>query len=841
MIVEGGYIRVVQDVRGKYGSEGDYVMNRPLHGPQNPTPVDHATDTYDTIDWLVKNVPESNGRVGILGISYDGFLPLMALVNPHPALKVLRADEPDGRRLDGRRLVPQRRLPPADDGLHLRPGGDRKSEVKWWTSHYDDYDMFLQAGSAGELGRRRGLEQVGFWRKLLEHPSYDAFWRDQAVDKMLAAPAAEGARDAGPQPLGPGGHLRRASPSTRRSSRRTRATTRCSWSWAPGITARRSGTAARSAPCDSTATPRSTSAGRSCARSWTSYLKDGAPKADLPPVTAFETGTNAWRRLPAWPAGCASGCSIRPTPLYLAAGLKLSFAAPKPGDAAFEEYVSDPAKPVPFRARPIRPTGAADGSWPRWLVDDQREASGRPDVLAFVSDVLTAPVKISGQPVANLVASTSGTDSDWVVKLIDVYPDEVAGQPAMGGYQLMVSADIFRGRYRESLETAKPIAANQPLLYRFALPDGQPRLPAGPPDHGAGPVELVPALRPQSADLRAQHLLGEAGGLPKGRAAGLPRSRPGELHRAAPRGDALTAEQSAHAAPVDSHKAKESTMPASQVEKGERFRALHARPGAFVIPNPWDAGTARILTGLGFEALTTTSAGLAFTLGKRDGAGRVTREETLANAKAIVDATDLPVAGDLENGFGDAPGAVAETIRLAGEVAGLVGGSIEDSTGDPQRPLYDFRHAVERVAAAAEAARKLPSPFVLVGRAENYIHGRPDLDDTLRRLQAFEAAGADVLYAPGLTRDEDIRTVCASVSKPVNVVMGLTGVKGTSFSVSGLAALGVRRISLGASLSRAALGAFVRAAREVRERGTFGYAEEAITYAEANALVAGRR
>jgi len=281
-------------------------------------------------------------------------------------------------------------------------------------------------------------------------------------------------------------------------------------------------------------------------------------------------------------------------------------------------------------------------------------------------------------------------------------------------------------------------------------------------------------------------------------------------------------------------------MAASQVEKGERFRALHARPGAFVIPNPWDAGTARILTGLGFEALTTTSAGLAFTLGKRDGAGRVTREETLANAKAIVDATDLPVAGDLEHGFGDAPGTVAETIRLAGEVAGLVGGSIEDSTGDPQRPLYDFQHAVERVAAAAEAARKLPSPFVLVGRAENYLHGRPDLDDTLRRLQAFEAAGADVLYAPGLTRDEDIRTVCASLSKPVNVVMGLTGVKGASFSVSGLTALGVRRISLGASLSRSALGAFVRAAREVRERGTFSYAEEAITYAEANALVAGQ-
>jgi hypothetical protein len=192
---------------------------------------------------------------------------------------------------------------------------------------------------------------------------------------------------------------------------------------------------------------------------------------DVAPVMAFETGTYKWRRLSAWPAGCASGCQIQPTPLYFNAGLKLSSAAPKSGDAAFEEYVSDPAKPVPFRARPNRPTGYTNElTWWRWLVDDQREASSRPDVVSFVSDVLTAPMKISGQPIANLIASTSGTDSDWVVKVIDVYPDEVASQPEMGGYQLMISADIFRGRYRESLETAKPIEADKPLLYRFALP-----------------------------------------------------------------------------------------------------------------------------------------------------------------------------------------------------------------------------------------------------------------------------------------------------------------------------------------------------------------------------------
>jgi 2-methylisocitrate lyase-like PEP mutase family enzyme len=274
-------------------------------------------------------------------------------------------------------------------------------------------------------------------------------------------------------------------------------------------------------------------------------------------------------------------------------------------------------------------------------------------------------------------------------------------------------------------------------------------------------------------------------------------------------------------------------MRASQTAKAERFQALHARPGAFVIPNPWDAGTARILERLGFEALTTTSAGLAFVLGRRDGTGEVSREETLANAKAIVEATDLPVAADLENGFGHTPEAAGETIRLAGE-AGLVGGSIEDSTGDSRRPIYDFEQAVERMAAAAAAARAFPFPFVLVGRAENFLHGRPDLDDTIRRLQAFEAAGADALFAPGLTRAEDIRTVCASVRKPVNVVMGL---KSASFSVAELAALGVRRISLGSALSRAALGAFVRAAREIQEHGTFRFAEDALLYAEANDLV----
>lgn len=272
-------------------------------------------------------------------------------------------------------------------------------------------------------------------------------------------------------------------------------------------------------------------------------------------------------------------------------------------------------------------------------------------------------------------------------------------------------------------------------------------------------------------------------------------------------------------------------MTPTQSDKGARFVALHQRPGAFVIPNPWDAGTARILESLGFEALTTTSAGLAFTFGRRD--GEMTRDETLANAKVIVEATELPVAADLENGFGDAPEDAAGTIRLAGESAGLVGGSIEDSTGNPDRPIYDFEHAVERVAAAAEAARALPHPFVFVARAENFLHGRPDLDDTIRRLQAFEKAGADALFAPGITDPDAIRAVCASVEKPVNVVIGI---KGMAMSIDELAALGVRRISLGSSLSRAALGAFLRAAREIREQGTFSYVSDALPSPEANAF-----
>lgn len=273
-------------------------------------------------------------------------------------------------------------------------------------------------------------------------------------------------------------------------------------------------------------------------------------------------------------------------------------------------------------------------------------------------------------------------------------------------------------------------------------------------------------------------------------------------------------------------------MSTTQSEKHALFKSMHERPGVFVIPNPWNAGTARILTALGFEALATTSAGFAFSLGRRDSAAALSRDEVLANAKEIVDATHLPVSADLEDGYGSAPEACAETVRLA-TAAGLVGGSIEDATGDAENPIFEFNHAVERVAAACEAARELP--FVLTARAENFLHGRPDLDDTIRRLQAFEEAGAEVVYAPGLPSLEAIRTLCESVARPVNVVMGL---RPPVFSVEELQEAGVKRISVGGAFARAALGAFVRAAREVKEKGTFTFATEAITGAEVSQYMA---
>ncbi len=469
VILEDGYIRVVQDIRGKYDSEGDYIMNRPLSGPQNPTPVDDSTDTYDTIDWLVKNVPESNGKVGTIGISYDGFEPLMALINPHPALKV---SVPMNPMVDGWM---------GDDWFHngafrqnnapyiYEQAGTRDNSEKWWSSFHDDYDQYMSAGSAGEIGRRHGLTQIGFWNKILAHPAYDSFWSDQAVDRILANQplkvpvmlvhslwdaediyGAIAVYDA-IKPKDTKGDMVKLVIGP--------------WYHGQGI--------------DDGSALGNVRFGFDTARFWrehvlrpylAQYLKDIAPTAEIAPVTAFQTGTNDWQRLNSWPVSCDKGCAHKPRALYLTAGNKLSFDAPTAGEA-FTEYVSDPARPVPFRSRPVQPVGYDAGqTWAQWLTDDQREASGRTDVLTFTSPVLTEPMTVGGQPLVHLVASTSGTDSDWVVKLIDVYPDEYYQQPEMGGYQLAVSMDILRGRYREGFTTAKPIKANAPLAYEFKLP-----------------------------------------------------------------------------------------------------------------------------------------------------------------------------------------------------------------------------------------------------------------------------------------------------------------------------------------------------------------------------------
>ncbi|HLI62479.1 MAG TPA: CocE/NonD family hydrolase [Terriglobales bacterium] len=501
VIVEGGYIRVVEDVRGKYGSEGDYVMNRPLRGPLNPTPVDDSTDIYDTIDWLVKNVPESNGKVGVLGISYDGWTTLMAMFHPHPALKVVAPMNP---MVDGWM---------GDDWFHYgafreqmeiyfqEQEAARGNGPPWWTAYADDYDAWMAAGSAGEMGTLHGLEQTGFWRKVVAHPNYDEFWQDQAVDKLLAA-----------QPLqvpvllvdslwdqediyGALAVYRAIKPKDKDNDK-------VFLVLGPWHHAQEIGDGSRLGvlkfPTDTARDFRE----RILAPFLAQYLKDGAPKADIAPVTAYETGTDRWLRLPAWPAGCPgssapptakaetvgdpgastpstaktvlnddSGCTITRRPLYLEPGRKLAFSAPTAGGAAYEEYISDPAKPVPYLPRPVQPFGYGEGStWPTWLVSDQRHASARGDVLTFVSDTLTEPLKIAGRPVVHLMASTSGTDSDWVVKVIDVYPSEFAPEPKLGGYELMISANIFRGRYRESFTTPQPITPDKPLLYEFALP-----------------------------------------------------------------------------------------------------------------------------------------------------------------------------------------------------------------------------------------------------------------------------------------------------------------------------------------------------------------------------------
>ena len=462
-LVRAGYIVAIQDVRGKYRSEGEYVMNRPVRGPLNPTKVDHSTDAYDTIDWLVKNTPESNGRVGTIGTSYDGFTTQMSLVGPHPALK---AAVPINPMVD---------VWKGDDWFHngafrqemisyvYGQTATKKSDEDWFSNAYDDYDTYMRYGSAGAYGNAMGMQQLPFWNRLTEHPAYDEFWQLQAVDKILAkapltvptlfvdslwdqediygAPAAFNATKASPNAhlvLGPWHH----------GQANGQASTLAALDWG------------------------------SDTGKWfrqnvmmpflDEHLK-GGPPANTPRVTAYEVGTNRWERLNDWPQACASGCPAALTPLFLAADNRVSFTAP--AATGFSQYVSDPAKPVTYRARPNISPWATGSTWRYWLEDDQRFAEGRPDVLSFSSQPLTAPLKLAGTPMVHLVASTSGTDSDWVVKLIDVYPDAYPQKPEMGGYQLAIAMDVMRGRYHADPAHPSALPANQPVTYEFALPN----------------------------------------------------------------------------------------------------------------------------------------------------------------------------------------------------------------------------------------------------------------------------------------------------------------------------------------------------------------------------------
>jgi uncharacterized protein len=467
VFVNAGYIRVYQDIRGKYGSEGTYVMTLPLRGPLNAGKVDESTDAWDTVDWLVKQVAESNGKVGMIGSSYAGFTVVMALINPHPALKVAAPESP---MVDGWM---------GDDWFHY--GAYRQTNFDYLTEQtakrgegeripreaHDDYTNFLRAGSAGDYARAAGLEQLPFWRKIHEHPAYDAFWADQALDRIMAQ-----------QPL------------------------KVPTMWEQGLWDQEDMWGAIHSyeamePKDTTNTvnylvmgPWRHSQVRDDGRSlgpmqwdgdttlqfrrdvllpfFNQYLVDGAPQANTPPVLIYNTGENHWDRFKHWPLSCDQGCASKPRPLYLEADGRLSFDAPQAGDTQYDEYVSDPAKPVPYQPRPVV---FADGvAWKRWLLNDQRFVDGRPDVLTYMSEPLTAPLHLGGAPQVNLIASTSGSDSDWVVKVIDVYPDTVPSDPSLGGYELPISLDIFRGRYSTSFEHPEAITPNAPLLYHFGLP-----------------------------------------------------------------------------------------------------------------------------------------------------------------------------------------------------------------------------------------------------------------------------------------------------------------------------------------------------------------------------------
>ena len=500
VFVEAGYIRVYQDVRGKYGSEGAYIMTPPpLSSGYNPTGADDTTDGYDTIDWLIKNVPESNGRVGMIGSSYEGFTVVMALLDPHPALKVAAPESP---MVDGWM---------GDDWFHY--GAFRQPNIDYFVGQTtqrgdgvnvphegrDDYSNYLRAGSAGAFATAEGADQLPGWRVMVQHPAYDGFWQSQALDKLITkkpltvptmweqglwdqedmwgaihsyrALKAKGTSDTmNMLVMGPWFHSQ--------VNREGRALGNLSWA------------------SDTTAQWRRDV----LLPFFNQYLKADAPAAKTPTAFIYDTGADRWEQPKDFPASCETGCPVASQPLYLEPDGKLSFEAPGSGGKGlkFDEYVSDPAKPVPYRPRPVDPADST--GWRTWLVTDQRFVDGRPDVLTYVSEPLKEPMKLSGEPMVHLVASTSGTDSDWAVKLIDVQPDRIAPPVDMSGYELPIATDIFRGRYRTSFEHPEAIKPNEPLSY----------VSAGSPDYGAGAVHTVSAVRPKSAALCAEYLRGEA-------------------------------------------------------------------------------------------------------------------------------------------------------------------------------------------------------------------------------------------------------------------------------------------------------------------------------------------
>ncbi len=469
VFVEAGYIRVYQDVRGKYGSEGAYLMTPPpVNSGYNPTGADDTTDGYDTIDWLVKNVPESNGRVGMIGSSYEGFTVVMALLNPHPALKVAAPESPmvDGWMGDDWFHYGAFRQPNID--YVLGQTSKRGEGVHVPHEGRDDYTSFLRAGSADAFAKTEGVDQLPYWRVMVDHPNYDGFWQSQALDKLIVqkpvtvptmweqglwdqedmwgavhsyrALKAKGTPDSmNTLVMGPWFHSQ-----VNREGRSLGSLT-----WASDTTAQ-----------------------------WrrdvllpffNQYLKPGAPQAETPAAFIYDTGADHWDKPKAFPASCEQGCAMPAKPMYLTAHGGLSFDAPAASkNAKFDEYVSDPAKPVPYRPRPV---DAADSmGWRTWLITDQRFVDGRPDVLTYMTEPLKEPMKLSGEPTVHLVASTSGTDADWVVKLIDVQPDRTAPPIDLSGYELPIATDIFRGRFRNSFEHPEPLKANEPLAYTFGLP-----------------------------------------------------------------------------------------------------------------------------------------------------------------------------------------------------------------------------------------------------------------------------------------------------------------------------------------------------------------------------------